>query len=115
MIRSGAFMRWVILHPITTKVKILIQFFTITPFDMNPTAINAWYYYGGDLELLNEVYARHNIVVFPAGNIHLQMDEWCRKEIHSIHDLKGLKMRIPGHAGEVVSRIGMKPVSISFR
>ncbi|SFD84948.1 TRAP transporter substrate-binding protein [Nitrosomonas sp. Nm166] len=87
-------------------------FFTTTPFGMNPTEMNAWYYYGGGLELLNEVYARHNIVAFPAGNTHLQMGGWFRKEINSIEDLKGLKMRIPGHAGEVVGRTGMKPVSV---
>ncbi len=87
-------------------------FFTTTPFGMTPTEMNAWYYYGGGLELLAEVYARHNIVAFPAGNTHLQMGGWFRKEIHSISDLKGLKMRIPGLAGEVVSKVGMKPISI---
>lgn len=87
-------------------------FFTTTPFGMTPTEMNAWYYYGGGLELLNEVYTRHNIVVFPAGNTHLQMGGWFRKEIRSLADLKGLKMRIPGLAGEVVSKVGMKPISI---
>ncbi|MDH5552365.1 MAG: TRAP transporter substrate-binding protein [Nitrosomonas sp.] len=87
-------------------------FFTTVPFGMTPTEMNAWYYYGGGLELLNEVYARHNIVAFPAGNTHLQMGGWFRKEIKSLEDLKGLKMRIPGHAGEVVGKIGMKPMSI---
>lgn len=87
-------------------------FFTTTPFGMNPTEMNAWYYYGGGLALLNKVYARHNIVAFPAGNTHIQMGGWFRKEINSFEDLKGLKMRIPGHAGEVVGRAGMKPVSI---
>jgi TRAP-type mannitol/chloroaromatic compound transport system substrate-binding protein len=87
-------------------------FFTTTPFGMNPTEMNAWYYYGGGLELLNKVYARHNIVAFPAGNTHIQMGGWFRKEINSLEDLKGLKMRIPGHAGEVVGKAGMKPVSI---
>lgn len=87
-------------------------FFTTTPFGMNPTEMNAWYYYGGGLELLNKVYSRHNIVAFPAGNTHIQMGGWFRKEIRSLQDLKGLKMRIPGHAGEVVGRAGMKPVSI---
>lgn len=87
-------------------------FFTTTPFGMTPTEMNAWYYYGGGLELLDEVYARHNIVAFPAGNTHLQMGGWFRKEIHSISDLKGLKMRIPGLAGEIVSKVGMKPISI---
>lgn len=87
-------------------------FFTTVPFGMTPTEMNAWYYYGGGLELLNEVYARHNIVAFPAGNTHLQMGGWFRKEIQSLEDLKGLKMRIPGHAGEVVGKVGMKPMSI---
>ena len=87
-------------------------FFTTTPFGMTPTEMNAWYYYGGGLVLLNKVYARHNIVAFPAGNTHIQMGGWFRKEIRSLSDLKGLKMRIPGHAGEVVGKVGMKPVSI---
>lgn len=87
-------------------------FFTTTPFGMNPTEMNAWYYYGGGLELLNKVYARHKVVAFPAGNTHIQMGGWFRKEIKSIQDLKGLKIRMPGHAGEVVGRAGMNPVSI---
>lgn len=87
-------------------------FFTTTPFGMNPTEMNAWYYYGGGLELLNKVYAGHNIVAFPAGNTHIQMGGWFRKEIKSLKDLKGLKIRMPGHAGEVVGKAGMKPVSI---
>lgn len=87
-------------------------FFTTTPFGMTPTEMNAWYYYGGGLALLNKVYNRHNIVAFPAGNTHIQMGGWFRKEIKSLSDLKGLKMRIPGHAGEVVEKVGMKPVSI---
>lgn len=87
-------------------------FFTTTPFGLTPTEMNAWYYYGGGLELLHKVYARHNIVAFPAGNTHIQMGGWFRNEINSLDDLKGLKMRIPGHAGEVVERVGMKPVSV---
>jgi TRAP-type mannitol/chloroaromatic compound transport system substrate-binding protein len=87
-------------------------FFTTTPFGMTPTEMNAWYYYGGGLALLHKVYSRHNIVAFPAGNTHIQMGGWFRKEINSLNDLKGLKMRIPGHAGEVVEKVGMKPVSI---
>lgn len=74
--------------------------------------MNAWYYYGGGLELLHKIYARHNIVAFPAGNTHIQMGGWFRNEIHSLKDLQGLKMRIPGHAGEVVEKVGMKPVNI---
>lgn len=91
--------------PVTT-------FFTTTPFGMTPTEMNAWYYYGGGLALLHQAYARHNIVAFPAGNTHIQMGGWFRNEIHSLADLQGLKMRIPGHAGEVVEKVGMKPVNI---
>lgn len=87
-------------------------FFTTTPFGMTPTEMNAWYYYGGGMELLQKVYSRHNVVAFPAGNTHIQMGGWFRKEIKSIQDLKGLKIRMPGHAGEVVGRAGMNPVSI---
>jgi TRAP-type mannitol/chloroaromatic compound transport system substrate-binding protein len=87
-------------------------FFTTTPFGMTPTEMNAWYYYGGGLELLHKVYARHNIIAFPAGNTHIQMGGWFRNEIHTLEDLQGLKMRIPGHAGEVVEKVGMKPVNI---
>lgn len=87
-------------------------FFTTTPFGMTPTEINAWYYYGGGLALLQKVYARHNIVAFPAGNTHIQMGGWFRKEIKSLKDLKGVKMRIPGHAGEVAGKAGMKPVNV---
>ncbi len=87
-------------------------FFTTTPFGMTPTEMNAWYYYGDGLVLLNKVYERHNIVAFPAGNTHIQMGGWFRKEIKSLGDLKGLKMRIPGLAGEVVGKAGMKPISI---
>lgn len=87
-------------------------FFTATPFGMTPTEMNAWYYYGGGLEMLNKIYAKHNIVAFPGGNTHIQMGGWFRKEINSLKDLSGLKMRIPGHAGEVVEKVGMKPTSI---
>ena len=87
-------------------------FFTTTPFGMTPTEMNAWYYYGGGLELLQKVYARHNIVAFAAGNTHIQMGGWFRKEIKTLKDLKGMKMRIPGHAGEVVGKVGMKPVNV---
>lgn len=87
-------------------------FFTATPFGMNPTEMNAWYYYGGGLELLQKVYARHKVVAFPGGNTHIQMGGWFRKEIRSVNDLKGLKIRMPGHAGEVAGKAGMNPVSI---
>ncbi|MDH5480943.1 MAG: hypothetical protein OEX11_09320, partial [Nitrosomonas sp.] len=57
------------------------NFFATAPFGMTPTEMNAWYYYGGGMALLNKVYSRHNIVAFPAGNTHIQMGGWFRKEI----------------------------------
>lgn len=87
-------------------------FFTTVPFGMTVIEQNAWFYYGGGLELMNKVYGKHNIVAYPTGNTHVQMGGWFRKEIKSLKDLKGLKMRIPGHAGEVVEKVGMKPTNI---
>lgn len=87
-------------------------FFTTVPFGMNVLEQNAWFYYGGGQELMNKIYAKHNIVIFNAGNTQNQMGGWFKKEIKSLKDLKGLKMRIPGHAGEVVERVGMKPTLI---
>lgn len=87
-------------------------FFTTVPFGMNALEQNAWFYYGGGQELMNKIYAKHNIVIFNAGNTQNQMGGWFKKEIKSLKDLKGLKMRIPGHAGDVVERAGVKPTLI---
>lgn len=90
----------------------VMQFFTTVPFGMTAMEQNAWFYYGGGLELMQKAYARHNIVVFNGGNTHVQMGGWFKKEVKSLKDLQGLKMRIPGFAGEVVARVGMKPTNI---
>jgi len=112
MVRSGAYEMGHSSSYFYKGKDTVTTFFTTTPFGMTPTEMNAWYYYGGGLELLRKVYARHNVVAFPAGNTHIQMGGWFRKEIKSVRDLKGLKIRMPGHAGEVVNQAGMKPVSI---
>jgi len=87
-------------------------FFTTNPFGMTTTEMSAWMYYGGGMALLQKVYAPHNIVAFPGGNSHIQMGGWFKKEIKSLKDVQGVKMRIAGHAGEIVERVGMKPESI---
>ena len=82
------------------------QWFAAVPFGFNPQGINAWLYSGGGLELWEEVYAPFNVVPRPQGNTGVQMGGWFRKEMNSIADYKGLKMRIPGLGGKVVSKAG---------
>ncbi len=88
------------------------QFFTAIPFGMNYLELNGWLYYGGGLELWRELYEPFNLVPFPAGNTGVQMGGWFNREINSIDDLKGLKMRIPGLGGEVLRRAGGTPVTL---
>lgn len=85
---------------------------TTTPFGMNAEEQYAWFYFGGGLELQQRVYAKHGLLAFPAGNTGVQMGGWFRKEIKGLEDLKGLKFRIPGLAGDVVARAGAEPVNI---
>lgn len=88
-------------------------FFSSIPFGMNVQELNAWVYYGGGLELWREAYAPFNVIPFPGGNTGVQMAGWFNKEINEIDDLRGLKMRIPGLAGEVFSRAGGTAVNIA--
>ncbi|NLO16873.1 MAG: TRAP transporter substrate-binding protein [Arcobacter butzleri] len=88
-------------------------FFTSVPFGMTAQEQNAWFYFGGGMELMDEVYAKHGLYSFNGGNTTNQMGGWFKKEIKSIEDLKGLKMRIPGFAGEVLARVGASPVNIA--
>ncbi len=87
-------------------------FFSSMPFSMNQYEQTAWFYEGGGLELANEVYAKHNIEVMLGGNTGMQMGGWFRKEINSVTDLEGLKMRIPGFAGKVIASVGAVPTNI---
>jgi TRAP-type mannitol/chloroaromatic compound transport system substrate-binding protein len=88
------------------------QFFTAIPFGMTNSELNAWLYYGGGLALYRELYEPFNLVPFPTGNTGVQMGGWFNKEINTIADLKGLKMRIPGLGGEVLRRAGGTPVTL---
>ncbi|TVZ42066.1 TRAP-type mannitol/chloroaromatic compound transport system substrate-binding protein [Alteromonadaceae bacterium 2753L.S.0a.02] len=87
-------------------------FFTAVPFGMNAQEFNGWLHYGGGLELWREIYAPHNLIPFAAGNTGVQMGGWFNKEINSIADIKGLKMRIPGIGGEVFTRAGGEAINI---
>ncbi len=84
--------------------------FTGFPFGMTATEMNAWIDNGGGMALWRELYAKYNLVPFKGGNTDIQMGGWFKKEINSLADLKGLKMRIPGLGGEVFSKLGVKPV-----
>jgi len=88
------------------------QFFTSIPFGMTAQELHGWIYYGGGLELWQEVYAPHGLVPFIAGSSGPQMGGWFNREINSVDDLKGLKMRIPGLGGEILRRAGGTPTNI---
>ena len=83
------------------------------PFGMNARQQNAWMYHGGGLALMREFYKDYNIINFPAGNTGAQMGGWFRKEIKTVADLKGLKFRIAGVAGQVLARLGVVPQQIA--
>lgn len=84
----------------------VMQFFASVPFGMNAQQTNAWFYYGGGLDLWREEYAKFNLTTFPAGNTGGQMGGWFNKEINSIADFNGLKIRMPGLGGKVVTKAG---------
>jgi len=88
------------------------MFFTTVPFGMIAPEQHAWFYYGGGMELMKKVYDQYGILSFPGGNTGNQMGGWFKKEINSVEDFKGLKMRIPGFAGEVLAKLGAKPTNI---
>lgn len=82
-----------------------LAFDTAVPFGLTARQQNAWLYHGGGLELMREILSDFNIINFPAGCTGAQMGGWFRRDIKSIADLNGLKMRIPGLGGEVMSRM----------
>jgi len=82
------------------------------PFGLNSRQMTAWQYEGNGLKLMREFYAKYNIVSFPGGNTGCQMGGWYRKEIKSLKDIKGMKMRIGGFGGKVLEKIGGVPQNI---
>lgn len=83
-------------------------FGTALPFGLTARQQNAWLTEGGGLEMLQEVYAeRFGVIQFPAGNTGVQMGGWFNKEINSVADMSGLKMRIPGLGAQVMTRLGV--------
>ena len=88
-------------------------FGTAVPFGLNARQQNAWMYYGGGIDLMNEFYATKNLIAYPCGNTGAQMGGWFRKEIKSLADMQGVKMRIGGFGGKVISKIGVVPQQIA--
>lgn len=104
-IASGAAYYWAGIVPAA-------QFFASVPFGMNAQQLNAWIYSGGGQELWEEVYAPFNVQPFLGGNTGVQMGGWFNKEINSIEDFKGLKMRIPGLGGKVLEKAGGSSINL---
>jgi TRAP-type mannitol/chloroaromatic compound transport system substrate-binding protein len=94
------------------KIPVAAMFSTV-PFGMTAQEMNGWLHHGGGMELWREVYRPFGLVPFAAGNSGTQMAGWFNKEINTLADMKGLKMRIPGLGGEVLERIGGEPVSLA--
>lgn len=89
------------------------QFFASVPFGLNAQSMNSWLYSGGGLKLWEEVYKPFHLKPFPAGNTGVQMGGWFNKEINSLDDLKGLKMRIPGLGGKVLAKAGGNAILVA--
>lgn len=82
------------------------MFFSAVPFGMVTPELYSWFYEGGGIKLMQRVYGKYGILAFPGGNSGHQMIGWFNKEIKSLEDLKTLKMRLPGLAGEVMKGLG---------
>ena len=83
------------------------------PFALNARGMNAWHYHGGGIDLFNEFLGTQGLVGYPGGNTGVQMGGWFRKEINTVADLQGLKMRIGGFAGKVMEKLGVVPQQIA--
>jgi TRAP-type mannitol/chloroaromatic compound transport system substrate-binding protein len=86
---------------------------TTVPFGLNYRQMNAWLYHGGGIDMLNEFFATRNLYYLPCGNTGVQMGGWFRKEINSLADLQGLKMRIGGFGGSIIAKLGVVPQQLA--
>src|SRR5262245_39967333 len=86
---------------------------TAVPFGLNTRQMNAWLKFGGGEGLLNDFYKNYKVYGIATGNTAGQMGGWFRKEINTVEDLKGLKMRIGGFAGMVMQKLGVVPQQIA--
>ena len=89
------------------------QFFAAVPFGMNSQQLTSWLETGGGYELWKKTYAQFNLVPFMGGNTGVQMGGWFNREINSVEDFKGLKMRLPGIGGKVLEKAGGAAVLVA--
>ena len=82
-------------------------YFTAVPFGMTTVEWNAWIKFGGGQELWDKMSGEFGLKALPCGGTGTQAGGWFNKEINSSEDLKGLKMRIPGLGGTVMSKLGL--------
>jgi TRAP-type mannitol/chloroaromatic compound transport system substrate-binding protein len=87
--------------------------FASVPFGLNARQMNSWLYQGGGNELANDFFKKYGVIAFPCGNTGTQMGGWFRKEIKTVADLSGLKMRIGGIAGQVLQKVGVVPQQLA--
>ncbi len=83
------------------------------PFGLNARQQNSWWYQGGGEQLGNEFFKKFGVIGHPCGNTGTQMGGWFRKEIKTVADLSGLKMRIGGIAGQVLQKVGVVPQQLA--
>jgi len=88
-------------------------FFAAIPFGFNAQQINSWLYFGGAMKLWEELYGQFGLIPFPCGNTGVQMGGWFNKAIDKVEDLQGIKMRIPGLGGKVLSKAGGSAITVA--
>lgn len=89
------------------------NFFASVPLGLTASEMNGWFYHGGGQKLWDDLAAQFNLKSFPCGNTGVQMGGWFNKEINTIKDFKGLKIRIPGLGGEVLRQLGATVVTLA--
>jgi TRAP-type mannitol/chloroaromatic compound transport system substrate-binding protein len=90
-----------------------LAIFCAVPFGLNTRQLNAWFYDGDGMKLMNDLCKRFNVYALPAGNTACQMGGWFRKEIKEVGDFRGLKFRIGGFAGLTIQKLGGVPSQIA--
>ena len=88
-------------------------FDSAVPFGLNARQMDAWMNEGNGMKLMREFFSKYGVLNLPCGNTGTQMGGWYRKEIKTVADLKGLKMRIGGFAGQVLTKLGVVPQQIA--